>query len=136
VPSTFHFRAKKDKSERVLPGIDKSEVGVDQPRKKTGHAAIAYLLAFDWQSVNEPVPDKYFSHEDFQLADGTFVVESRSGESVILEEVGRDEPDFGLEDAGTPAEWDTGRIMIVVGNVLLVCAVVFFLLFRRRKSSH
>ncbi|NQT15429.1 MAG: hypothetical protein HQ582_21915 [Planctomycetes bacterium] len=88
VPSTFRFRCRQDKVER----------GPDQRPKKRSHNATTYLLAFDWQSVNTPVDDKYFSHEDFQLRQGTFILEHRAGEPVILEEVGRERPEFDLED--------------------------------------
>ena len=115
------------------------ELTPDKPPKPTDYKytpryrKFTYRYTFQWESVNETVDERYFDYEDFDVPDGTYVADARSGELEILEVVGNPvtEP-RDLSRSPTPS-WTWTRVVAVLtgGFFLLFLAT---LVWRRKRS--
>lgn len=97
-----------------------------------GHNEFAYDLAFVWNGVNEPVPAKLFSYEDFGAPIGTPVFDQRAGRQMFVEELGK-------KSTLAPPATRSGRaaIWLVAGVVpLLAGAAAFAWKAHRRRAQN
>jgi len=68
VPTEFHLVYRK------IVGRSPNPVPANYKPK---YATVTYTLSFDWEAVNAPVPEKYFTYEDFHCPKGTPVTDRR-----------------------------------------------------------
>ncbi len=97
-----------------------------------GHRKFTYRYTFEWESVNETVDERYFDYEEFDLPDGTYVADARSGELAILELVG--DPLAVPRDLSEPptSSWTRPRVLAIVSGGLLL--LLLGILAWRRKG--
>ena len=127
VPDTFKIQKRTVRVERSAQG----------ELRTAGENSMSYMLAFEWKSVNQPLPEELFSYREHELEDGSYVVDYRSGEPVVVELIGA-EPTHrgGQEDARKhDAGWAMSRVMVVFGSVLILLAIAMLLLRGARKSD-
>lgn len=97
-----------------------------------GHNEFAYDLTFVWKGVNEPVPEKLFSYENFGAPTGTPVFDQRAGRQMFVEELGK-------RSTLEPPAARGGRttIWLIAGVVpLLAGAAAFAWKARRRRAQN
>jgi len=93
-----------------------------------------YDLAFEWESVNEPVNESHFTVNGMSLPTGTYVLDSRLGKPIITAVVGRSTiPEVGIiesrENSLSTSSGRTTWVVLLSGGVIL--AVAGSLLVRR-----
>ena len=96
------------------------------------HRKFTYRYTFEWESVNEPVDEKYFDYEEFDLPDGTYVADARSGELRILDVVGK--PLAVSRDLSEPptSSWSWPRVLALLASGLLLLLFGIFAWRRNR----
>ncbi len=121
VPKTFRISEKLAVSE-----------GERGQRKRIGYKVNTYSLAFDWESVNEPVDEKYFHYNDFAVEKGTYLTDWRSGEPVVVDVVGTHIPGLGLQSPPAGG-MSAARVLVIAGSLLLAVCIVCWSWVRARR---
>ena len=93
------------------------------------NATKTYELAFEWESVNEPVPAKLFTWHGFDLPSHTLILDNRLGTPIQLGHVG----DF-VAPVESAAE-STGRTRIAIVVATLSAAVILLMVFLRWRRG-
>lgn len=91
-----------------------------------------YELAFDWESINEPVPEEVFSWEGFDLPIGTAIVDNRLGTPIQLGQVGGF---VGPTEAEAESITRTRIVIVVAALSVGVILLSAFLRWRRERNK-
>lgn len=123
VPDTFAFEC------RTAYGRGPVNEGINVCR---------YTYAFDWQQVNGPVSNAYFTVEDFQAPRNTLIINSLGPNPIAEKLVGvTDFTPTELDPAPIPVEdlpptrW---RLWLIVVNAVVVCALAVAVWRRHRPA--
>ena len=98
-----------------------------------------YDLAFEWDKVNQEIPERYFTLDDLDLPDGIPVVDLRLWTPVVVDTVGgRNREAYPSLQTPSPGDswWTTTTmttISVVIGLVAL--GMIAFLVVRSRSST-
>jgi hypothetical protein len=102
---------------------------------------MTYELAFDWESVNEPIPEKLFTPEGFGLPKGALIINEELSKPFIEGVIGGGPVRAILADAEPPPppkEEKSTVWIAILGMVLLGAASVYgfgWYHFRRRSQA-
>ncbi len=124
VPEAFMIRMRNKLVERIAEGKLRS----------AGETSTSYHLAFEWESVNAPLPDNLFSYKKQELPRGTYVVDFRSGEPIIAEVIGADSS-LPPSPQSKQESWGLSRFLLVLGSILVLAAVLMALAWRTRQAK-
>ncbi|MDA1053650.1 MAG: hypothetical protein O3C40_24645 [Planctomycetota bacterium] len=93
---------------------------------------ISLELAFDWESVNQPVPADLFTPEGLKVPDHTLMIDHRLGEAIVLGNMQGPLPKGPtLKDPGVERRW----WLIGLNTALIVgAALAAWYMVRRRKT--
>lgn len=94
-----------------------------------GENRFKYDLSFTWESINEPLPDRLFSYEDFGAPKGTPVFDQRAGRQMLVEELGGDTSPASLSAKARP-----GLLRLFLGIAAVLFAALLILWLRRRNA--
>jgi hypothetical protein len=87
-------------------------------------------MRFTWKTVNEGVPDELFTRESLELPDGTRVIDTRLGEPIVEEVIGRDRR---LPEVPAPRRISWMTRILIIGSVLALLALALVMGLRRLK---
>ncbi len=127
VPDTFRIQKRTVRVERSAQGESRA----------AGENSMSYMLAFEWKSVNQPLPEELFSYREHELEDGSYVVDYRSGEPVVVELIGAEpthrDGQEGAREHNTG--WTLSRVLVIFGSVLILLAIPCFSFACPRKGT-
>jgi hypothetical protein len=87
------------------------------------------VLTFDWEAVNEPIPDEVFALDGMALPQGTRIANEKLGTGIMEGKVG--------EDPMKPVRPVPGiawRSWWVLGNVVLIVVIAVVWAWRRKPA--
>jgi hypothetical protein len=96
-------------------------------------AVRSYDLAFEWESVNKPVPDRWFSVDGLDISERTEVYDMTTGQR-ILREILNDSPKFATFYPG-PAKQPRLLWIVMFNAALTAIAITVFCVWRVRRQS-
>jgi hypothetical protein len=91
------------------------------------HGKISYDFAFEWELLNQPVPDKLFNKEDFDLnGKRTLLVDAKSDKQFVT---------GVLNDKSPKKETENGasRMRLIVVAAIVLMAIALLIYFKIRK---
>ncbi len=98
----------------------------------------SYDLAFEWESVNKPIPYVLFTAEGFDLKRGTYIVDVRLGKPIITGAIGRNSvPEFGIIESRDepPRRRNATATIWVLGSVAVLLVVGIVIGYRRIRAG-
>jgi hypothetical protein len=80
-------RVVSDATWKKVSGVWVPETYRIEYRPPSGNMS-RYDLAFEWETVNDSVPNSWFEFSSFELPTGTVIADSRLGTPIIIEKIG------------------------------------------------
>ena len=106
-------------------------VPVDVSTKQGGtrhERQVEISLKFSWSNVNEELAGELFSYKDFDVPDGTEVIDHRNAKLRLVETFGK--PVLEPKSETVPKR-EAGRVVFLLANLVVIGACVFWFIRRR-----
>ena len=88
--------------------------------------------AFEWDFVNEPVFDEFFTAEGLKTAGPVWVIDRRLEVPIVLEVLNSQKPSFESMQNST-SRWSSRTWLIVIGIQGVLIAIVIIVVMRDRR---
>jgi hypothetical protein len=143
VPIRYEEKGPLEAEPRLVTQMTWSEVaGVPVPdsfqftQRIGGKRRVTYHLAFEWESVNQDIPDEVFTWESFELPVGAYVKDLRLGQdnAITVAYIGR--TDRG-EQAPVPPDTANKRFVYMIWSTIVLLAILLggFAIQRARRRQ-